>query len=167
MAAGHLVAHSNLPLLGNINLCKLHYAVRKFITYCYSIFDSLQLCVILLICKQIVVYQLLDKSIGILVRSPLCRVDIFIVYRVQYLSCKGFALSKNLHTIKVCNTLALSLANKNHKLVKEELSERRCLLCKVLLCLLQLILDICLALLAAGLLAYSCKESLPDNCTGE
>ena len=71
MASGHLVTHSDLPLLGNIYLGELHYSVRKFITHLDLVNRPLVPCGSLFVGYAIVVDEFLDKLVGILVGCPL------------------------------------------------------------------------------------------------
>ena len=71
VAAGHLVTHADLPLLGHIDLGKLHHSVRKLVADLDLVEHPLVLCCKFLMGNAVVVDELADHHICILVGCPL------------------------------------------------------------------------------------------------
>ena len=70
MASGHLVTDCDLSLLCNINLGKLHHAIRKFVTDLDLVNRSLVDCGSLLVSDAIIVDKIPDHIIGVSIIGP-------------------------------------------------------------------------------------------------
>ena len=67
MSSGHFVAHSDFSLLGNVNFCKLHNAIRKFVTDFDFVESPLAFCRFFLICNTVIVDKVSYKKICVFV----------------------------------------------------------------------------------------------------
>ena len=152
MASCHLVTDSDLSLLGNIDLGKLHDSIREFIADLDLVKNPLVPCCLFLVGYAVVVDQIPDKGIGILVIGPLGRTDVLIVDHLHVGSCDILAFGNDFNAIKVAYTGTLLALNQDSELVKESCPELLGLCIEFLLCLFSLDLLISLCTLAAAFL---------------
>ena len=76
MPPRHLISHTNLTLLGYIDLGHLHDPRRQLIAHQYIEFPTLAHGIKLSILPYIVIHQPRYERILILIRSPFIRIDI-------------------------------------------------------------------------------------------
>ena len=105
MAAGHLVTHANLALLGNVDLGQLHDARRQLITLSGIVFVALLLGLELLIFHSEAVDNAVNQIVVRLVGRPFGRVDCQIINVFENFGRKLRAFGHNLQTKIVFHTL--------------------------------------------------------------
>ena len=79
MAPGHLVSHLDLTLLGNINLCSLYDATGKFVSDCFVLNTTTELCFQLLILTDVISDKGCDKFICMGVFCPVATLYVAIL----------------------------------------------------------------------------------------
>ena len=169
MTTRHLVTDSDFSLLGNVNLCELHHAVLEFVTDLDHIHLPLALGCCCLLCEAVVVDEVANEDIGLLVGSPLVRVDIVIIDTLEKLCSELLVLLDNLDTVKVAYACALLVLCENGQLLDELRAEFLVSHIVELLLLVKLCLLLCLgsAGLSAAFLGKLCIKRSLDNGTAK
>ena len=120
MTSGHLVTDGNLSLLGNVDFCKLHHAVGKFVTDLDLVESSLVGCCCLFVSDAVVVDEITDHSVGLFVIRPLVGVDIVEIRDTpEHCGSDFLTFRYNLHAIQVADSGALLAVGKNNKFLEE------------------------------------------------
>ena len=136
MTSGHLVTYGNLALLGNVNLCKLHYSVGKLIADLYLVDIPLADRSLSLESDAIVVDELPDEDIAVLVGRPFVGVDVVVVDVLEHVGGELFVLGDDFHTVEVGHACTLLVLGQDCKFSEEFGPELFCLAVKFCLPLL-------------------------------
>ena len=118
MTSRHLVADGDLPLLGDIYLCKLHHSVRKVVTDLDLVESPLLACLLFLECNAVVVDEVAYECVGVVFGRPPVGVDVVVVGYVAELVCGDpVALGDEFHTVEVADAGARLALDQGDELV--------------------------------------------------